>query len=119
MLQIIIIFFNFIIKPDGFIHRQFCITIKGMDNYSYLFTGFSESCRIAQKMMTPKGLFNDFIGLHDQPEFIRKLMYDLNLTFPHFSEELRQARGEDSWLTQLKESETIMRRIRHVPRSNQ
>lgn len=89
---------------DGFVHRQFCISIKGWRSYELLFPGDNENFEIAQRSMTPEGLSKSFITTRKEPKFIRKLLYDLSLTFPLYSDELRQARGENSWLDQLNEA---------------
>ena len=89
-------------KADGFIHRQFCISIRGWNNFSALFTGFESCEKIAHRLMNPEGFIRHFPrGGRGNPDFIRKLIYDLSLTFPLYSEELRLAHGESSWLDEL------------------
>lgn len=89
---------------DGFVHRQFCITIRGWARYSHLFTGSKSSFEIAQKLMNPEGLIRHFPPeSRTDHKFIRKLMSDTLLSFPMFSEELRLARGEESWIDKLNE----------------
>ena len=94
---------------DGFVHRQYCISVRGWNNFSLLFTGFDSSEKIAQKLMNPEGLIRHFPSRRNDPEFMRKIVYDLSLTFPFYSEELRLANGEDSWFDRLNEFKLIER----------
>lgn len=87
---------------DGFLHRQFCIVVRGWANYINLFSGFESSQKIAHKLMNPEGLLRHFPNEHrSDPKFIRKIISDLSVSFPFYSEELRCARGEESYLDKL------------------
>ena len=89
-------------KKDTFIQRQFCISVRGWDNYQRLFTSFNSSVNIAQRLMDAEGLLRHFpVEGRNHPDFIRKLIYDMSLTFPMYSAELRSAYGQDSWFDSL------------------
>ena len=89
---------------DGFVHRQYCISIRGWNNFSSLFTSPDSCEKVAQKLMNPEGLIRHFPEHKDNADFIRKIVYDLSLTFPFYSEELRRAQGEISWFDKLTRS---------------
>ena len=99
---------------DGFVHRQYCISVRGWNNFSLLFTGFDSSEKIAQKLMNPEGLIRHFPSSRNDPEFVRKIVYDLSLTFPFYSEELRRLNGENSWFDRLNEEKLIERNWKPV-----
>lgn len=96
---------------DGFLHRQFCITIRGCARYSHLFTGSESSFKIAQTLMNPEGLIRHFPPKSRSSEkFARKIMSDTLLNFPMFSEELRLARGEESWIDKFNKPASTSKR---------
>lgn len=87
--------------PDKFVHRQFCISVRGWGNFSKLFTDCKSCTQIAQRLMNPEGLIKHFPIQKGNSDFIRKINYDLSLTFPFYSEELRLASGGESLFEKL------------------
>lgn len=87
---------------DGFIHRQFCISTRGWAVFESLFTAFDSSVKIANSIISPEGIFRGFSNRED-PDLIRKVLYDTGPTFMQYSEELTMARGIRSRLEALEQ----------------
>ena len=81
--------------PDNFCHRQFCISIRGWDSYSDLFTKYCASgidFSIANELIDGSSLFRN-LDKTDYEEAFRKIVYDVPMCFVEYSEELRIRRN--------------------------
>ena len=85
---------------DGFCHRLYCISTRGWECFRHLFNFFDSSITIANEILT-KNLFLMDNSKRENPDFIRKIIYDTSPSFCEYSEELVLARSKLSYLDLL------------------
>ena len=97
-------------KPDGFVHRQFCVSTRGWDVFSHLLVNFESSVKIANEIMASQVLFENDLN-RENSDLIRKVIYDTAPSFFEYSEELRGARNQESYLDQLEIQAKLQKNI--------
>lgn len=87
-------------KPDGFVHRQFCVSTRGWNSFRHLLANFESSVKIANEILAIQVFFDSDLS-RENSDLIRKVIYDTAPSFFEYSEELRRARNQESYLHQL------------------